>query len=71
MESNQYGVHEVTDLRELINFKGTCLAQDKTRLKTVENSELKALVEQSMKLGQTSVTQMKDILSKAMTQMNQ
>jgi hypothetical protein len=71
MESSHFGVHEVTDMRELINFKVACLTEAKSRLEKVENPELKALVEQSVQQGKTTVGQMKDLLSTAATQMNQ
>jgi uncharacterized NAD-dependent epimerase/dehydratase family protein len=71
MESKGFGVHEVTDMRELINFKGTCLTIAKSRLEKVENPELKALVEQSVQQGKMTVSQMKELLNTAATQMNQ
>ncbi|MBM7605047.1 hypothetical protein JOC75_003051 [Metabacillus crassostreae] len=64
MESMKFGVHEVTDMRELINFKGACLIQAKSRLNEVENPELKTLLEQSIQQGQTTVSQMKQQLNK-------
>ena len=71
MQSSQYGVHEVTDMREMINFKVACLAEAKTRLQTVENPELKALVEQSITQGTNTIKQMRTFLSSAKTQMTQ
>ena len=71
MKSKGFGVHEVTDLRELINFKGACLSQAKGRVGKVENQELKILVEKSVELGTNSIRQMKSILSKASTQIIQ
>ncbi|WP_400243692.1 hypothetical protein AB3U99_21015 [Niallia sp. JL1B1071] len=71
MKSQDFGVHEVTDMRELINFKGACLAQSKARLEKVENEELKQLIEKSVELGTTSLNQMKNLLSKASTQIIQ
>ncbi|MGO5012145.1 hypothetical protein ACTQ5K_09800 [Niallia sp. Sow4_A1] len=71
MKSQEFGVHEVTDMREIINFKGSCLAQSKERLEKVENEELKLLIEKSAQLGTTSLNQMKNLLSKASTQITQ
>lgn len=71
MENRHFAVHEVTDMRELINFKGACLIQAKSRINEVENPELKALVTQSIQQGSTTVSQMREILSTAATQMNQ
>ncbi|WP_019416265.1 hypothetical protein [Paenisporosarcina sp. TG20] len=71
MESQKFGVHEVTDMRELINFKVACLSEAKSRLGKVENPELKKLVETSVELGTHTVNNMKAILSTAITQMKQ
>ncbi|WP_112181973.1 MULTISPECIES: hypothetical protein [Paraliobacillus] len=71
MKSSNFGIHEIVDLRELINFKVGCLSQSKSRMKIVENIELKTLVEQSVKQGHTAVNQMKDLLTSASTQINQ
>ncbi|GAE24387.1 hypothetical protein JCM9140_305 [Halalkalibacter wakoensis JCM 9140] len=71
MESTQYGIHEITDMRELINFKWACLIQSQARLEQVENPDLKMIIEHSITQGTTTVSQMKDILSRAATQMNQ
>lgn len=70
MQSNQFGVHEIVDMRELLNFKVACLSQSKERLEKVENPELKQLVEQSVKQGKLSLNGMKDILTSASTQIN-
>lgn len=71
MQSSQFGIHEVTDMREMINFKVACLAEAKTRLQTVENTELKALVEQSITQGTNTIKQMRTFLGTAVTQMEQ
>jgi len=71
MRSSQFGVHEVTDMREMINFKIACLAEAKTRVQTVENPELKTLVEQSMTQGTNTIKQMRTFLGTAVTQMEQ
>jgi hypothetical protein len=71
LESSKFGVHEVTDMRELINFKGACLTEAKSRLEKVQNQELKAIIEQSVKQGNNTVDEMKELLSTAVTQMNQ
>ena len=71
MQSSQFGVHEVTDMREMINFKVACLAETKTRLQTVENPELKALVEQSITQGTNTIKQMRTLISSAKTQITE
>ncbi|MGJ9382196.1 hypothetical protein [Salipaludibacillus sp. CF4.18] len=71
MENRPFAIHEVTDMRELINFKGACLTQAKARINEVENPELKALITQSIQQGSTTVRHMREILSTAATQMNQ
>ncbi|PKG22662.1 hypothetical protein [Niallia nealsonii] len=71
MQSSQFGVHEITDLREIINFKVACLAEAKSRLQKVGSADLKAIVEQSVQLGTNAVGEMKALLSKAATQMNE
>ncbi|MFC7061509.1 hypothetical protein [Halobacillus seohaensis] len=71
MKIEKFGIHEVVDLRELINFKAACLVQSKNRLEKVENLELKELVDQSVLQGNRTVRQMKELLTSASTQMNQ
>jgi len=71
MESVKFGVHEVIDLRELLNFKITCLSEAASRLQQVENADLRGLIEQSMTAGTKSVTTMQEFLSTAATQMEQ
>ncbi|WP_077622288.1 hypothetical protein [Sediminibacillus massiliensis] len=71
MQSENFGIHEITDMRELINFKIACLEQAKTRLDLVDNPVLKGLVEQSVEQDNLSVSQMKDLLGKASLQMDQ
>ncbi|MTT32394.1 hypothetical protein GMB86_10290 [Terrilactibacillus sp. BCM23-1] len=71
MESNKFGVHEITDMRELVNFKGACLSQAKSRLEKVENPELKLLVQDSIQKGKQSLNQMKELLITASTQLKQ
>ena len=71
MNQTTFGVHEIVDLRELINFKGCCLTEAKTRLSLVENPELKVLVEQSVQQGTSSVQQMQSLLTVAATQLKQ
>ncbi|WP_078551518.1 hypothetical protein [Bacillus alkalicellulosilyticus] len=71
MKSSQYGVHEITDMRELINFKIACLTEAKDRLEKVENLELKALVQHNIATSTVAIGQMRDILSTASTQMEQ
>ncbi|MBU8907893.1 hypothetical protein [Desertibacillus haloalkaliphilus] len=71
MEANQFGIHEITDLRELINFKAACLSEAKSRLNQVENQQLKSLVEQSVKQGTATVTEMQSILKSTVTKMDQ
>lgn len=70
LKSSNFGIHEIIDLRELINFKVSCLSQSKSRMKIVENAKLKTLVEQSVKQGHTTVNQMKELLISASTQIN-
>jgi hypothetical protein len=71
VESSHFGVHEVTDMRELINFQIACLTEARSRLEKVDNLELKAIIEQSVKQGTETVSGMQAILSTAVTQMNQ
>lgn len=70
MKSSNFGIHEIIDLRELINFKVGCLSQSKSRMKIVENDALKTLVEQNVKQGHAEVNQMKELLTSASTQIN-
>jgi len=69
MRSTEYGVHEITDMRELINFKVACLTEAKSRLGKVENLELKKLVELNISQGRQTVSHMKGILSTASKQL--
>ncbi|MBB6452693.1 hypothetical protein HNQ94_001139 [Salirhabdus euzebyi] len=65
MHSAKFGVHEISDVRELLAFKTTCLSLDKERVEKVQNPELRLLIEQSMDHGKKSVIGMKDLLSSA------
>lgn len=71
MESQHFGVHEITDMRELINFKAACLVEAKSRLQQAENVELKMIIEQGIRQGTETINEMKTFLSTAATQMKQ
>lgn len=71
MNSTIFGVHEITDMRELCNFKVACLSKAKSRVNTVKNPDIKALVEQSIKEGTQSVSQMKTMLESAVSDIHQ
>ncbi|WP_226793336.1 hypothetical protein [Bacillus sp. B1-b2] len=71
MQSSQYGIHEIADLREILNFKVASLAEAKARMQKVENEELKTIVQQRVKLDTNAVSEMKTILSKASSQIEE
>lgn len=71
MESHEIGVHEIIDLRELNAFKVACLVEAKARLDRVENPDLKELVKENIRLGTATLSQMRDILARAQTKMDQ
>lgn len=65
MKSDSFGVHEITDIRELINFKWSCLVKAKERMDKVDNSELRELVDESIKSGKTTVNELRGLLISA------
>lgn len=71
MKSSIYGIHEITDMRELCNFKVACLSKAKSRVNTVKNPEILALIEQSITEGTKSVSQMKTMLEAAVSDIQQ
>jgi similar to spore coat protein len=71
VQSTQFGVHEVVDLREVVNFKAACLTEAKERATRVKNPELKALVEQSIQQGTMSLKKMNAILTQSAGQIEQ
>ncbi|MEK3991765.1 hypothetical protein [Robertmurraya sp. FSL R5-0851] len=48
-----------------------CLAEAKVRLERVENPDLRELVEENIRLGTSTVSQLRAILAKAQTKMDQ
>lgn len=71
MKSQHFGVHEITDMREIINFKAACLVEAKSRLQQVENVKLKMIIEQGIRQGTETINEMKTFLSTAATQIEQ
>ncbi|MFP7479340.1 hypothetical protein [Terribacillus saccharophilus] len=65
MKSNQFGVHEITDLRELSNFKWACLTQLETQLLQVQNPVLKQLLIESAEQDKLTITNMQPFLVSA------
>jgi hypothetical protein len=65
MKSNQFGVHEITDLRELSNFKWACLTQTQAQLQQVENNNLKQLLQASAEQDKLTIKHMQPFLESA------
>ncbi|SHF86188.1 hypothetical protein [Ornithinibacillus halophilus] len=68
MESQNFGVHEITDFRELTSFKISCLTQSKKRLDMAQDPQLKNIVSESILQGEKCITEMQELLNKATNQ---
>ncbi|MGD7044737.1 hypothetical protein [Jeotgalibacillus proteolyticus] len=71
MKNSRYGIHEIVDLRELLNFKWSCLDEAKQRVKVIENKELKSLAEESIGQLTASINKMNEFISASAVRMQQ
>ncbi|MDG5472006.1 hypothetical protein P6709_09610 [Jeotgalibacillus sp. ET6] len=71
MKNSRYGVHEIVDLRELLNFKWSCLDEAKQRVKVIEDKELKTLAEDSIEQLTASINKMSEFISASAVRMQQ
>ncbi|KIL51148.1 hypothetical protein [Jeotgalibacillus campisalis] len=71
MKNSRYGVHEIVDLRELLNFNWSCLSEAKQRVQVIKDEDLKKLAEESILQLTVSIDKMNEFISASATRMTQ
>ncbi|MEH7097440.1 hypothetical protein [Neobacillus vireti] len=57
------GLHETTDLHELLTFKSLCLTKSTTMSALVQDEELKTILANDVTLGQRHIEQLQQFIT--------
>lgn len=64
-KKTELAMHETLELHEILLFKTACLTKSIAMLELVQDSKLKKLLQEDVKLSSKAIEDLSDILSKA------
>lgn len=64
-KKTELAMHETLELHEILLFKTACLTKSIAMLELVQDSKLKKLLQEDVKLSSKAIEDLSDVLSKA------
>lgn len=65
MAKKKLAMHEMLEVHEVLLFKTACVTKSSVMVEKVEDSKLKKLLEEDIKLSTKAIEDLREVLSKA------